>query len=171
MAGEGSQTVVEEAPAPQPPEPSELLGSALLETFRHNVEGMVPANVENDLPEQKQNSQQVIDDINASAFNKLLNILDQSEKERLKQQRPLRNCLLWFIGLQMLVFNAVIGYIVFYVCKEIDLDVISKVLDFLIYYIGAVLVELIGMIWFITKSTFSSSSKEIIKGFLDRMKK
>lgn len=168
MAGEGSQTVVEEAPAPQPPEPP---GSAILEAFRQNVEGMVPTSAKNDLPEQKQNSQQVIDDINASAFNKLLNILDQSEKERLKQQKPLRNCLLWFIGLQMLVFNVVIGYIVFYVCKEIKLDVISKVMDFLIYYIGAVLVELIGMIWFITKSTFSSSSKEIIKGLLDRMKK
>ena len=60
---------------------------------------------------------------------------------------------------------------VYRMCEKLDAQIITSILDFCKYYIGAVFLELIGMIWFITRSTFTSTSKDIIKGFIDRISK
>lgn len=131
----------------------------------------IPDALQSDLPKQEQTSEQSIEDINTKAENSLLKILDKSETERLKQQKPRRNCLLFFVGVQLFAFNGVIIYMVYRMCEKLDAQIITSILDFCKYYIGAVFLELIGMIWFITRSTFTSTSKDIIKGFIDRISK
>lgn len=132
----------------------------------------IPDAVQSDLPEQKKTSEESISNINNNQLEDfLLKIVDKSETERLKQQEPLRNWLIFFVGLQLVAFNIVIGYMVYKMCSDLDAQIISSILDFCKYYIGAVFLELIGMIWFITRSTFTSTSKDIIKGFIDRISK
>lgn len=131
----------------------------------------IPDAIQNDLPEQKRTSEESIKNINTQVEDFLLKIVEKSELERLEQQKPLRNWMLFFVAVQLVSFNGVIGYMVYKMCKTLDAQLVSTILDFCKYYVNVVFVELIGMVWFITRSTFTSTSKDIIKGFIDRISK
>lgn len=79
--------------------------------------------------------------------------------------------MLFFVAVQLVSFNGVIGYMVYKMCETLDSQIVSTILDFCKYYVNVVFVELIGMVWFITRSTFTSTSKDIIKGFINRISK
>lgn len=136
-----------------------------------NLMQKMPQQMQNDLPNSPSNSNKTIQQINEQVEEQLLGILSTNEKERIKQQKPLQISLLVFVGVQLVVFNGIIGYWVFHIFRLAQPDLITGTLDFLKYYIGAVLVELIGMIVFITKSTFTSPTQTIIKGLLGRTQK
>ena len=109
-----------------------------------------------------------IQEINENALSILMGVLSSSEEARIKQQKPLQISLLVFVGIQLIFFNGIICALVVYFFRLNDQSIIGHILDFLKYYVGAVLVELIGMIMFITKSTFTSPAQDIIKGFFSR---
>lgn len=67
------------------------------EFIRDNLSQLMSPQIHSDLPESK-DSGKTIDEINSQAVTSLIGILENIEKERLKQQRPLRNCLLFFVG-------------------------------------------------------------------------
>lgn len=135
------------------------------------LSSQIPKVVKSDLPEQKETSEQQINKMNMAAQTSLLEILSQNEQERLKQQNPLRTWLLILVSGQMVAFNVIMGYMVYRVCSNLTSEIIADILDFFKYFIGAVLVELIGMVWFITKSTFTSTARDIVKGLFDRLSK
>lgn len=128
----------------------------------------IPKSVESDLPKQRPSSNKTIQEINENALSILMGVLSSSEEARIKQQKPLQISLLVFVGIQLIFFNGIICALVVYFFRLNDQSIIGHILDFLKYYVGAVLVELIGMIMFITKSTFTSPAQDIIKGFFSR---
>ena len=128
----------------------------------------VPKSVESDLPKQRHDSSKAIQEINENATSTLMEVLHSSEEARIKQQKPLQISLLVFVGIQLLFFNGIIGFLVVHSCQLDNQSITANVLEFLKYYVGAVLVELIGMIMFITKSKFTSPAQDIIKGFFSR---
>lgn len=125
--------------------------------------------VQSDLPETK-DSGKTIDEINSQAVTSLIGILENIERERLKQQKPLRNCLLVFVGVQLFFFNGVIVYMMIHLGNVAGVNP-SELLDFLKFYMGGALAELIAMIFFITRSTFASTGQDIAKGLMDRLSK
>ena len=50
--------------------------------------------------------------------------------------------------------------------EAITIDVVHNLFTILKYYIGATIVELIGMVWFITKGTFSSDHVKTMQSVL-----
>ena len=96
-----------------------------------SLKSKIPQERKNDLPKQKQTSQQTIDEINLQAAPHLLSILRKSEDARLELQKPIRNWLLVFVGMQLVSFNVISGYLVFKVCSTLNVDIVSDLLDFL----------------------------------------
>lgn len=123
-----------------------------------------------DIPAENPSGNNTIDEINSEAAKSLLNILNNIESERLKQQKPLRNWLLFFLFLQLVFFNAIVMYVI-YTCTKLDGVDISEILDFLKYYMAGSLAELIAMVFLITKSTFVSIGQDIVKGLMNRISK
>lgn len=122
-----------------------------------------------DLPETN-DSIKTIDEINSQAITSLISILEKNESERLKQQKPLRNCLLSFVGAQLLFFNGIIFYMMIHLGNKVGVQS-SELLDFLKLYMGGALAELIAMVFFITRSTFALTAQSIVKGLMGRLPK
>lgn len=104
-----------------------------------------------------------VDDANAKTKNTLLGLLNQSEEARLSQQKPLLVTIVVCVGAQLLLFNVVIILLIVQWWGTENATIVTGLLEFLKYYIGAVVVELIGMIVFITKSTFTSYAGKMIE--------
>lgn len=130
----------------------------------------VSGNIRTDMPDTKNSGNQTIDSMNAHAITSLTNILNNIEGERLKQQKPLRNWLLVFMGLQLLFFNLVIGYVLIKFSQENGASA-AETFDFLKFYMGGSLAELLAMIFFITRNTFASTGQDIVKGLINRISK
>lgn len=138
--------------------------------IQKGLTGKVSGNVRTDMPDTKNSGNQTIDGMNAHAITSLTNILNNIEGERLKQQKPLRNWLLVFMGLQLLFFNLVIGYVLIKFSQENGASA-AETFDFLKFYMGGSLAELLAMIFFITRNTFASTGQDIVKGLINRISK
>ena len=93
---------------------------------------------------------------------KLIYLYIECEENRVKQQAPLikaiakmTKTLIWLFN--VIIFLVSISAIAFCFIFE-EKGMIDTLLTFLKYYIGAVVVELLGMILYIVKSIFSNSS-------------
>lgn len=113
--------------------------------------------------EKKFSTEAKVDDANTKTKNTLLALLDKSEKARLSQQKPLLVTIGVCVGVQLLLFNVVIILLIIQWWGTENATIVTELLEFLKYYIGAVVVELIGMIVFITKSTFTSYAGKMIE--------
>lgn len=84
-----------------------------------------------------------------------------NEKARVKRQRWLFGVLVVFTGAQLWFFNKVINTTVSssfeIIMQHEQFDLLTDLYDILKFYIGATVVELIGMIATVTAGTFSSS--------------
>ena len=154
----------------------------LLKKAEEELYGKVPPKTGVEPPPNdpsKNNSDETVNSKIAEANAKARNFLDDAkyaiisaytdnEKNRADRQKPLLNVVCWFTGLQLFVFNLVIaGAIVFiFFFKSKNQCLASQVFDILKYYIGATVVELIGMLIFITKGTFSDNHAKIMKDLL-----
>lgn len=112
----------------------------------------------------------IIDDANSKAIDALNNAkfaiirsYSENEKERAKRQKPLLYIVVLLTALQLIAFNLVIGSIVIHSFQTKDSTIILQLFEILKYYIGATVVELIGMIWFITRDTFSSNHTKMME--------
>lgn len=107
-----------------------------------------------------------IESANEKTRLSLLKILQKSEDARLKQQKPVLYIIGGCVLLQLIFFNVVMAMLVWQWWGTEDTVLATALLDFLKYYIGAVVVELVGMLVFITRSAFTSNSKKIIERIL-----
>lgn len=137
------------------------------------LEKQIPTSHHSDLPESEtsDDGESLVQELNREAATSLISIVKKAEDERLSRIKPLQYWLICFLGLQLIAFNAIVGFLVFTLFKNFTLDALSLFIEFLKYYVGAVLVELIGIMVFITKSTFTSVTKDIINGFLKKTEK
>lgn len=102
---------------------------------------------------------------------KLVNHYINCEKGRLEQQRPLLESVLNINKTLIWLFNIVISIItvsVIVLCfVKSDTSILGGLFDFLKYYVGAVVVELIGMLFFIVRGVFSFDYKKIMESVLN----
>ena len=80
-----------------------------------------------------------------------------NEEERTKRQKPLLYAIVAITAFQLVSFNVIIACCVFLAFKNNDPTILTQLFEVMKYYIGATIVELIGMVWFITKGTFSTN--------------
>lgn len=95
-----------------------------------------------------------------------INSYTEQEKERAKRQKPLLNAVLWITVIQCAFFNGIIGFTAFAIFKMNSSDIISHLLELLKWYIAATVAELIGMIAFVVRGTFSNNHIKTLKLFL-----
>ena len=74
-------------------------------------------------------------------------------------------------GFQVVVFNVIIAGTGWFVFHLNDASVFPLFFDILKYYIGATVVELIGILAFIIKGTFTSDHTKLMEILLNRDKK
>lgn len=113
-------------------------------------------------PSVQKSKDAIVDKDNDKAQLAIIKAYTDHELERVKRQK----WLLWAVVLltagQLIFFN----YVIYLTLTQSfqtaqletisNLDVINNLFEILKYYIGATVVELIGMVLFITKGTFSS---------------
>ena len=112
----------------------------------------------------------IIDDANAKAVDILndaklaiIKSYAKNEKERAERQKPLLWIVVGLTALQLIAFNVIIAMIACAAFKTENSEIILQLFEILKYYIGATVVELIGMVWFITRDTFSSNHIKMMK--------
>lgn len=142
-----------------------------------NLSDEIPQQPNINIPQKSISYQEEIDDINAKAESamvdsraKLINLYIDCEKERLNQQKPLLESVIKLTKTLIWLFNIVIGLItvaVIILCfVQSDTSILQNLFDFLKYYVGAVVIELIGMLIFIVKGVFSTNYNKIMESVL-----
>ena len=106
---------------------------------------------------QKENIEEKINNYN-------LQIIKETSEQKIKLRDRLTKTVRNFIWVQLIFFNIIVGVIVAAVTislpyfKVVDNDLATLLFDFLKYYIGATIVELLGMLVFVLHYAFSDSS-------------
>lgn len=146
-----------------------------LEAFnllKSKLPAIVPDNLQlsvQDTPSQD-DVKTIIDDANAKAIDILndaklaiIKSYAKNENERAERQKPLLWIVVGLTALQLIAFNLIIAMIACAAFKTKNSEIILQLFEILKYYIGATVVELIGMVWFITRDTFSSNHIKMMK--------
>lgn len=151
--------------------------SAELNNSLDGLSSEIPVQPQIALYQRKVEYQNEIDGVNAKAEAamidsraKLINLYIDCEKERLEQQKPLLEAIIRINSTLVWLFNIIIALItaaVIVLCfLRSDINVLGDLLNFLKYYVGAVVVELIGMLFFIVRGIFSSNYNKVIESVL-----
>lgn len=117
------------------------------------------------------NTKSIIEESNEKAKTAIIKSYAENETERVKRQKYLLWAVVALTAIQMIFFNLVIAGAVFLSFKSGEQDTINSLFDILKYYIGATVVELIGMIVYITSGTFSASHVDTMKMLIQGSKK
>lgn len=142
-----------------------------------NLSSDIPKQPDINFLQKKVAYQDEIDGVNArveaamiDSRAKLVNLYIDCEKERLEQQKPLLESVIKVNKTLIWLFNIVISIItisVIVLCfVQSDTSILEGLFDFLKYYVGAVVVELIGMLFFIVRGVFSSNYNKIMENVL-----
>lgn len=133
-----------------------------------NVDVVLPEN-EAQSPEDKieEANEDTSDLLRKSAIEKIIEAYTKAETERSGRQTPLFQCIRWITVVQLIAFNLIIA--VTGICSFLsnDNEVITLFFEICKYYIGAIIVELIGMLAFIMKGTFSSEHIDMMRLVLE----
>ena len=86
-----------------------------------------------------------------------------NENARTERQQPLFNAIKLFTGIQLGVFNVIVVLTVVWSFINGESGTIVLMFDILKYYMGATVVELIGMVVYIVSVTFSKDHMKIMK--------
>lgn len=106
-------------------------------------------------------------------FNKLF---FESEKQKQSLRSKIVSFIRILIVLQLIFFNFIIGFIIFAVIVKctrfnaLSTTIVSSLLGFLKYYISATIVELLGMLFFITQYSFSKIDRNYYNGVKQKTK-
>ena len=121
---------------------------------------------------KSQNIKDLVNKFNETIYRKtLIPQLNKNENQKRKHKLYLLIGIGIFIVIQILVLSAVIGIFVanitldLTIFKDLNLDVTDKLLDFLKYYIGATVVEVLGILFFIVKNVYDTSIVDLFKDF------
>ena len=99
--------------------------------------------------------------------NKILQAYIDSENQHLEQQKPVAIIIAVVLGIQLVLFNILI-YIV--TLKNLDIQTRTLLLDFLKYYIGAVIVEMLGMCLIIVRGIYTLSIGKMAEHIIKKKK-
>lgn len=110
----------------------------------------------------------VVNENSRAVMDEFLDAFNKAEAARTNREQPVLKALIVLTVIQIVAFNVIIGGAGIYVFRLNSLEGISLYFDILKYYIGATVVELIGMFAFIVKSTFSSSHSKMMEILLNK---
>lgn len=109
-----------------------------------------------DIAKDTEDSKQKIDNYN----EKIIETYRKSEEEHIKQQKPVGIIIAIVVGIQLIAFNVLI-YIV--VLRSYELETLNAILNFMKYYTGAVIVEMLGLCLVIVKGVFNTNIGKVIE--------
>lgn len=116
-------------------------------------------------------SEEIVSDANSKLEDSLLKIFNKSEENRLKQQKPLLIAIIVLVAIQLVAFNVIIWMLVSNILGQKDSQLIMALLEFLKYYIGAVIVELIGLVVLVAQTTFSMHPTKMLEKVIQNRNK
>lgn len=128
----------------------------------------VPSEVRSQLPVAQGSVADKIAQANQASKDLMVDAYAKVINQQMELQRPLSIGVIILFGLQLLALNAVI-LVLIYICHD-DIQELTLLFDFLKYYIGAVVVELLGLVTIIVKSTFSSKLPQIVENIFGSKK-
>ena len=136
------------------------------DTLLEHLQLSIPESINIEFPSNEalfSSGENSIQEANNKAQIVILKLLKDNEEERRKRRKPVLILISVLVVLQLVAFNAVIGGLVLGWWRTNNIEIATELLNFLKYYIGAVLVELRGMLAVITTDTFKSYSESLIK--------
>ena len=136
--------------------------------FATALKNNIPNSQTSDVPTPKSKEKE-IDQANKAA-KAIIDSYEKSENNRLKQQRPILFCVIGVLAAQLLIFNTLMFFVAIKSFQNFQTETFSLLLEFLKYYIGAVVLELIGLMAVIIKSAFSQNPSQAIKKLIEREK-
>lgn len=162
--------------ANQEPAPSDDQNATCEDELSKKLQQFVPQNVTLDFDERPtfDVTQSKIATENDKFQLAVIGAYTDNEKARVGRQRWLFFVLVIFTGAQLWFFNKVINTTVSssfeIIMQHEQFDLLTDLFDILKFYIGATVVELIGMIATVTAGTFSSSHVKTMNMLLKNSK-
>ena len=123
----------------------------------------LPAQVKKEISEYNYQMANVSNDATVAAIWSFV----KNEEERTERQKPLLNNLVKLTIFQLVAFNVIIAGVAWLSFKCSETTIVLQYFEILKYYIGATVAELLAMIWFVTKGTFSSEHIKMLSQLLD----
>ena len=163
------QVPSESSNSTNPPNPDEPCYSAFSDALKNQVPDSVTFGLAS--PPSPKSKDEIVDKDNDRASAAIIKAYTDHEIARVKRQKWLLLVIVLLTAGQLIFFN----YLIYFTITKsfqtaqleaINTDVIDNLFTILKYYIGATIVELIGMIWFITKGTFSSDHVKTMQSVL-----
>ena len=99
--------------------------------------------------------------------NDILRAYIKSEEQHLKQQKPVAIIIAVVLGIQLVLFNVLI-YLV--ALKDFDIETRTLLLNFMKYYIGAVIVEMLSMCWIVVRGVYTLSIGKMAEHIIKKKK-
>lgn len=128
----------------------------------------IPNNIEVKIPDIQKTSDKTVEELNDELKNQVIKSFVKGENQRLSLQKPISNWVFIIFSIQLVIFNFIIFYLILKYLPNLNEESLKLLLDFLKYYIGAVVVEIIGFISIVLKSTFSFNTKKIIENMFKK---
>lgn len=133
-----------------------------LESVYQALEENVPSRFKIEVKKEKPATKKV------SEYNKdIIETYLKGEDTHLKQQKPVGIIIAIAVGLQLIAFNVLIFTIVL---QNYDIETLRILLDFMKYYTGAVIIEMLGMCWLVVKGVYSVSIGKMVEHILKKNK-
>ncbi len=131
-----------------------------LESLYDLLRSEIPDDLEVDVEEPKSALEKV------NEHNKdIINTYLQGEIQHLQQQKAVAIIVSCIVGIQLIAFNVLIYFVVL---DNFDFQTRTLLLEFMKYYVGAVILEMLGMCLIIIRSIYTMSigkmAEHIIKG-------
>lgn len=151
------------------PNPDDPCYTAFSDALKNQVPDSVTFGLAS--PSSPKSKDEIVDKDNDRASAAIIKTYTEHEIARVKRQKWLLLVIVLLTAGQLIFFN----YIIYLTITKsfqtaqleaINVDVIDNLFTILKYYIGATIVELIGMVWFITKGTFSSDHVKTMQSVL-----
>ena len=118
------------------------------------LEDHLPRKNKIDVKKEKSGRKKVVE------YNKeLIDTYLASQLEHLKQQKWVGLIITVAVSIQLVAVNALIWRTL----DVMELEKMKLVLDFMKYYTGAVIVEMIGLCWIVVKGVYSKSIEKVVE--------
>lgn len=152
------------------------LSAPTFEALKDGLTAKVPSKMENTVPDNplpaqiKQKISQYnykMADVSNDAKVAAIWSFVKNEEERTERQKPLLNNLVKLTVFQLVAFNVIIAGVAWLSFRCSDTTIVPQFFEILKYYIGATVAELLAMIWFVTKGTFSSEHIKMLGQLLE----
>ena len=162
---------------PQPPHDN-ALSEDVEKSIRAGLKNQIPQATSVEIPQNGGTAAEKITNANKSVEKEIAGAVSklfvELEEGKATQQESLLQSIIGLMDTQIWFVSAImVGVFVVatlvWMCTS-DVAMLKELLNFLKYYVGAVLVELLGLLALIAKSVFSSNYNKIMEQIIEKSK-